>query len=365
MTKFRALSFVSVAAVLLLCSNAVGNSFDTYIQGTMQFAVSASQVRNAAHAQSLASANRKAGPRMTHAQKVAAEKQAMQAYYAKLIPTVQPDPGLSHLPKVTPISADESQNYIRQYDKAMKALRPNTTYVWKRGDGRASEIVTNQQHVDAVAGNWKLVLWYRAQLEDKCGDFKSYPSDHWLKELLDNIVATYNKSVSTPQVSLGGPTKDLQVNLPEKEVREQLSVVYRYLQAKFQLYENWEQFAPADAAMMGSLVKLIYLYGGAVDSTRLDEMTISLSATGKYDRSSWKYAGQRALLAMKAKADEAAMPEDERASSPAYHMRACTIPIPEKPKPGAPPPPEPRKVRRIIVEEEEVTKALEHAPPAK
>jgi hypothetical protein len=127
--------------------------------------------------------------------------------------------------------------------------------------------------------------------------------------------------------------------LDEKTLREQLTMAYRYLLAKYMTYPQYEQFGPADRELLMSLMKTAYLMGANIEFEWMETMDVSLN---RVTRSSlWKAPLRRAFEVMQQGDEEEG---EEYEVEPSYGLMdetPCVISIPP-PKPTAKAKPKPK-----------------------
>lgn len=269
-----------------------------------------------------------------------AEAEAKKRSLDQIISAMKPNPALEHLPDCL---TEPPRPWSNPYKKVASGLRGNITYKFE-ADGqtgkRADVFQASDEQLKSIRGNLKIIAWYRDQLEQKCSGeaAASHRWAYWFRMLLDEVIETLAKGMPKPKVSLDGEIEKPVLELDERTLWSQLSCVYRCVHFKQMVYENADEFVPADLALMEALQKLSVLHGAEIEPAWFETVKVDLSDPNVRG---WKKEARMALLVLQMKAN---------GESKASQELACVIPIPEKPKPQPPPKPpvEERKVRILI-----------------
>lgn len=270
-------------------------------------------------------------------ERAAARQQVLEDYLAKVVPAMKLSDDVAHLPKEHPVASqtDHDKTWTHYYSEARKRLRPRVKYEWNSNESPGTAVLAlTEEHVDTLRDNFDVLMWYRDQLDEKSDsdhhvgaqNFRFF-LDHIVNGMLDGLPQAPEIDISSGTVSIPEWTLD------EKNLEAQLAMAYRYLIAKYQVYAEYEEFAPADNAVLMSLVKLAYLMGAQMDFESFEEMDVELGRVSR--KQTWKRPIARALDVLKDKAGEDPMNEGEASHSRYPYEEACVIVIP---------PPQPKKL---------------------
>ncbi len=279
----------------------------------------------------------------------AAHQAALREYLSKLVPEMKPSSNVAHIPREYPVLVDvqnPNKNWTKFYSKAKNSLRPNVAYEWNSNAGQYRAMVTlTEDHIATLKDNFDILMWYRNEL-----DIKANGSNHQgakqFKLFLDHFVANLLEGLpSAPKIDLTtGKVAGDQWKLDEQNLREQLIMAYRYLVAKHQVYEEYDQFGPADRELLISMMKIAFLVGAHMNPDWFQEMDVNLKQITKDTK--WKQPIVDALEVLK-----------EEETDTADYEQPCVIAIPP-PKPKAVVPPKPKEV----VEEQKVEIIIRSKP---
>jgi len=256
----------------------------------------------------------------------AANQAALRKYLSGLVPEMKPSSKVAHIPREYPVRVDvenPEKKWTKYYTKAKNSLRPNVKYDWSSNAGQHRGMVTlTEDHIATLKDNFDILMWYRNELDLKAtGDkhqsakrFKLF-LDYFVADLLDGLP-------SAPKIDLTtGKVDGDQWELDERNLREQLIMAYRYLIAKHQIYEEYDQFGPADHELLVSMMKIAFLVGAHMNPEWFQETDVNLKQVTKNTR--WKKPMVDALEVLQEKGTD--LPDYEE---------PCVIAIPPpKPKP--------------------------------
>ena len=292
---------------------------------------------------------------MSTKERAAARQQVLEEYLAKVVPAMKLADDVAHIPEEHPVAdqAEADKMWTRYYSEAKHRLRPRVKYEWSSNERPGIAVVAlTEEHVDTLRDNFDVVMWYRDELDEKSASehhvgaqsFRFF-LDHIIDGLLDGLPEAPEIDISSGKVSIPEWTLD------EKTLQAQLAMAYRYLIAKYQVYTEYEEFAPADNAVLTSLMKLAYLMGAQMDFQSFEEMDVELGRVGR--KQMWKRPIARALDVLKDRASEDPLHEGEAADGRYPREEACVIVIPppqpkQQPEPTKPPPEEGQKIEIII-----------------
>jgi hypothetical protein len=263
-------------------------------------------------------------------------QRALQEYLAALATAMRPSATVAHIPSEHPVPVNQEQKWTHYYALAKNSLRPRIEYMWRsNATGKTDAIVLTGEYVDAWRANFDVFMWYRAQLGEQAEDDQRVGAAKF-KLFLDYIVADLAESlpdepkIDTSTGSVSTPCWDLN----EKRLREQVVVAYRYLLAKYQVYPQYEQFAPADTELLSSLAKLAILMGAQINEEWFQDMEVDLERIGKEER--WKRPVADAMRILQAEAATGVQGVPVAGDVAYQHDKPCIIAIPS-PRPKAPP----------------------------
>lgn len=316
-----------------------------YRDSTIRLSQVSYQMYQHAAATSIMTSTTGAGSRVRSGPARIDRQAALNAYLTQLVPAMKLSSDLAHIPREHPVKVDTTstaKKWTRYYDAAKTQLRPNVKYEWSsNANPLTSKIVLSIEHVQALRANLDVVMWYRAQLDDKSTG-PAHMGARKFALFLDYIVAGILEGLpKPPAINLkSGAISTPTWKLDEKRLREQLVMLYRYLFAKYQVYPQYEKFVAADCALLRSVTKWAYLMGAQVYPDWYEEMDVSLKTTCR--RTRWKQPLSQALAILSAKAGRDTLIDSETPSSAYPDEEPCVITIP-RPKPKKKPPPRPPK----------------------
>ncbi len=225
--------------------------------------------------------------------KAAAAKQqaALRAYLSELVPEMKPSATVAHIPDEYPIGVDvesPEKKWTKYYSQAKNSLRPNVEYKWNSNAGQYRALVSlTDDHIETLKDNFDILMWYRNEL-----DLKATSGNHQgakrFKLFLDYFVANLLEGLpSAPKIDLTtGKVAGPQWELDEQNLREQLIMAYRYLVAKHQVYQEFDQFGPADRELLISMMKIAFLVGAHLNPDWFEEMDVNLKRVT--EKTKWK-----------------------------------------------------------------------------
>src|SRR5690606_29568438 len=134
------------------------------------------------------------------------------------------------------------------------------------------------EHVAAWRDNFDILIWYRDQLDQKVAE-QRHAGAQSFQLFLDHIVAGLLEGLpESPGIDMTtGAVSAPEWRVDERRLREQLVMAHRCLVAKYQIYAEYEEFAPADVALLSSLYRMALLMGVQLQPTWFDEMNIDLT----------------------------------------------------------------------------------------
>lgn len=261
----------------------------------------------------------------------AAHQAALREYLSELVPEMKPSSEVAHIPREHPVHVDvknPEKKWTKYYTKAKNSLRPNIEYEWNSNAARHREMITlSDEHIETLKDNFDILMWYRNELDLKAAGNNHYGAkrfklflDHFVADLLDGLP-------SAPKIDLKtGKVAGDQWELDEQNLREQLIMAYRYLVAKHHVYEEYDEFGPADRELLVSMMKIAFLVGAHMNPDWFQEMDVNLKEVTK--KTIWKRPIVDALEVLK-----------EDVTDIADYEQPCVIAIPPpKPKQVAPKP---------------------------
>jgi hypothetical protein len=290
---------------------------------------------------------------------VEARERILQEYLSQLVPAMKLSPEVEHIPKEWPVSIDTTtpeKKWIGYYAEVKNKLRPEVKYEWTSSATVGKTFVTlSKEHVDTLRGNLDVMMWYRNELDSKSSENHDLGAQHF-KIFLDYIIAGIIEGLpSSPEIDMDSGLMSVpEWKLDEKALREQLAMTYRYLNAKYMTYPQYDEFGPADRELLFSLMKTAYLMGIRMEFEWMEEMDVSLNRVTS--TTMWKEPIRKAFEVMQAKEREeyeADIADDETLQSQYYDEQPCLITIPPpkpkaKPKPSAKPKEEGQRIEIII-----------------
>lgn len=322
--------FVGILSLTLLCLHSTSgkDSVNLYTERTQSLASQsydkwqrgASSARNASGPMQI----RNGGGTKASA---AAHQAALREYLSGLVPEMKPSTIVAHIPREHPVQVDATnpeKKWTKYYTKAKNSLRPNIEYEWKSNAARHREMITlSDEHIATLKDNFDILMWYRNELDLKgTGDkhigakrFKLF-LDHFVADLLEGLP-------SAPKIDLKtGKVEGDQWDLDERNLREQLIMAYRYLVAKHHVYDEYDEFGPADRELLVSMMKISFLVGAHMNPDWFQEMDVNLKEVNR--KTQWKKPMVDALEVLQ-----------EEVSDVSDYEEPCVIFIP---------PPKPKKV---------------------
>ncbi len=254
------------------------------------------------------------------------QQAALRKYLSELVPEMKPSPKVAHIPTEYPVKVDEEnpdKKWTKYYSKAKNSLRPHVEYKWNSNAGQYRALVSlSEDHIATLKDNFDVLMWYRNELDLKSNGqnhqgakrFKLF-LDHFVADLLDGLP-------SAPKIDMKtGKVNGSEWSLDEQNLREQLIMAYRYLVAKHQVYEEFDEFGPADRELLVSMMKIAFLVGAHMHPDWFQEMDVNLKQVT--EKSKWKRPISAALEVL-----------DEEQSDASDYEQPCVIAIPPpKPKP--------------------------------
>ncbi len=257
----------------------------------------------------------------------AAHQAALRNYLSELVPEMKPSTIVAHIPREHPVQVDEEtpeKKWTKYYAKAKNSLRPNIEYEWNSNAARHREMITlSDEHIATLKANFDILMWYRNEMDLKAASDKHRGAKRF-KLFLDHFVAGLLEGLpSAPKIDLKtGKVEGDQWDLDERKLREQLIMAYRYLVAKHHVYEEYDEFGPADRELLVSMMKISFLVGAHMNPDWFQEMDVNLKEVSP--RTKWKQPIADALEVL----------QDEVTDTSDYEQ-PCVIAIP---------PPKPKKV---------------------
>lgn len=261
----------------------------------------------------------------------AAHHAALREYLSKLVPEMKPSTSVAHIPREHPVQVDEQnpeKKWTKYYTKAKFSLRPNIEYEWNSNAARHREMITlSDEHIETLRANFDILMWYRNELDLKAKGDKHHGAKRF-KLFLDHFVAGLLEGLpSAPKIDLKtGKVEGDHWDIDERNLREQLIMAYRYLVAKHHVYEEYDQFGPADRELLVSMMKISFLVGAHMNPDWFQEMDVNLKEVNK--KTKWKQPIVDALEVLQ-----------EEVQDTSDYEQPCVIAIPPpKPKTVAPKP---------------------------
>ena len=325
------LRFVGATALALVWLHPVSgkDSVSLYTQRTQALAAQSFNTWQ----QGSSAANSVAGPIKINSsggtkELAAAHQATLRQYLSKLVPEMKPSSTVAHIPSEypTPVDAENpDKSWTKYYSKAKNSLRPNVAYVWNSNAGQYRALVTlTEDHIATLRANFDILMWYRNELDHKASD-PNHQGAKRFKLFLDFFVADLLKGLpSAPKIDLTtGKVAGDQWELDEQNLREQLIMAYRYLVAKHQVYQEYDDFGPADRELLLSMMKIAFLVGAHMNPDWFQEMNVNLKQITP--KTKWKQPIADALEVL-----------TEEEFDRSDYEKPCVIAIPP-PKPKAAP----------------------------
>ena len=231
----------------------------------------------------------RAAPTMDSKTRAEVRERAIASYLEQIVPAMHVSPSVAHLAKERPVTAPSSTpdaGWFEYYLKTKNRLRPMVPYKWNSNATRDTAVITlTEDHVDTLQENYDYLIWYRDQL-DRQGEGSQHAGARHFRQFLDCTMADILAGLpSAPRIRLEtGQVEAPRWELNERNLREQLVMAYRYLIAKYMIYAEYEQFAPADRELLLSLMKIACLLGCRLEADWFDTLEIRLDQAGTRTR---------------------------------------------------------------------------------
>lgn len=238
-----------------------------------------------------------------------------QVAYERMVGHMSVPTQLSHLPFP---EEDTNRAWTVDAKRVAKGIKPKINYQVVNGETAiyfqgTSAIQQNLQD------NVRIIAWYRDQMEKVCPSEQTAEGTYALARVIDAFLDKFADSVPQVTVRMDGTMNDPSDNRIEyshREVWEMLAIVNRYFFYKVQIHDDEaKEYFPADALLMGSMVRTAAIYGASPPSGALSKIETRLEP----DSPDWRGDAYEALNSWK----------EEQQKPQRYPQQLCTITIPQ------------------------------------